>query len=252
MPTALFISPHLDDVSFSCGGLAACLADAGWRTVLATVFTATVLPVSGFALACQLDKGLAADVDYMALRRAEDREAASLLGFTEIRWLDLPEAPHRGYHSDAALFGPIGAHDAVMPALTASVLRLNDEIQPDLVLVPQALGNHVDHQVVVLAAGHINIQASRAYYRDTPYAIRDPDAAPARAVPNMPLVTVPIEVAMARKVAAACAYASQIGFQFKTADALDHSLRAFAAQEGGGILAERFISSSPHLRSFAA
>ncbi len=68
----------------------------------------------------------------------------------------------------------------------------------------------------------------------------------------MPLMTVPIEEAMTRKVSAAQAYASQIGFQFKGADALDHSLRAFAAQEGGGILAERFISSSPHLRSFAA
>ncbi len=99
---------------FSCGGLAALLADRGWRTVLATVFTRSVVPAPGFALACQLDKGLAPDIDYMALRRAEDRAAARLLGFhRNLRWLDLLEAPHRGYESPAALFGERRADDTV-------------------------------------------------------------------------------------------------------------------------------------------
>ena len=86
---------------FSCGGLLAQLGDRGWRTVLATAFTATVLPATGFALACQLDKGLGPEVDYMALRRDEDRAAAAILGVSDLRWLDLPEAPHRGYGSRA-------------------------------------------------------------------------------------------------------------------------------------------------------
>ena len=101
MPRALFLSPHLDDVVFSCGGLAASLADAGWDTVLVTAFTRSVVPASGFALACQLDKGLPPDIDYMAQRRDEDREAAAILGFADMRWLDLLEAPHRGYDSAA-------------------------------------------------------------------------------------------------------------------------------------------------------
>ena len=74
--TALFVAPHLDDVVFSCGGTLAALADQGWRTVMVTAFTQSIVPAEGFALACQLDKGLAPDVDYMALRRAEDREWA--------------------------------------------------------------------------------------------------------------------------------------------------------------------------------
>ena len=96
MPTALALSPHLDDAVFSCGGLLAALVDAGWDVTLATVFTATKLPASGFALACQIDKGLSPDVDYMALRRAEDREAAAILGIADVRHQDLAEAPHRG------------------------------------------------------------------------------------------------------------------------------------------------------------
>ena len=109
MPTALILSPHLDDAVFSCGGLMAQLVDSGWCTVMATAFTATVLPVTGFPLACQLDKGLSAEVDYMALRREEDRRAASVLGVQDVRWLDLPEAPHRGYGSAPELFGEIRA-----------------------------------------------------------------------------------------------------------------------------------------------
>ncbi len=252
MRTALFLSPHLDDVAFSCGGLAARLADAGWRTILATVFTATVLPVQGFALDCQLDKGLAPDVDYMALRRAEDREAAAILGFADVRWLDLPEAPHRGYHSAPALFGNMRVEDAVSAGLTATLMHVVAQTRPDLVLIPQALGNHVDHQVVVGAARHVVGPERTAYYRDTPYAIRQPDATPSREVPNLPATIVPIATAMARKVAAAQAYTSQIGFQFQDAAALDRSLRAFAAQEGGGMLAERFISPSHLLKDLAA
>ena len=79
MPTALALSPHLDDAAFSCGGTLARLAGAGWRVVVATAFTATVPEPSGFALACQLDKGLAPEVDYMALRRDEDAAAMRAL-----------------------------------------------------------------------------------------------------------------------------------------------------------------------------
>ena len=94
---ALFVSPHLDDVAFSCGGTFAALAAAGHECVLLTVFTQSVPDPTGFALACQLDKGLPPDVDYMALRRAEDHQAARRLGAAEVIHLDLPEAPHRGY-----------------------------------------------------------------------------------------------------------------------------------------------------------
>jgi LmbE family N-acetylglucosaminyl deacetylase len=80
MPTALFISPHLDDVAFSCGGTLIRLTQNGWHTVLCTIFTCSMPNPQGFALACQTDKGLAPDVDYMALRRAEDERFATIAG----------------------------------------------------------------------------------------------------------------------------------------------------------------------------
>ncbi len=244
MPTALFLSPHLDDVAFSCGGLAAQLGDAGWRTVMATAFTRTVLNPTGFALACQTDKGLAPDADYMALRRMEDRAAASILGI-EPRWLDLPEAPHRGYNAAPALFGPILDGDDVWRLLAALLADLMAELRPDLMLAPQGLGSHVDHRQMITAVLALPDPPQLAFYRDAPYAIRNQGALPDVRVAGRSSCAAGIAAGLDRKVRAGCAYASQIGFQFGGPAALDTALRAFAAAEGGGAPAERFMGALP-------
>jgi LmbE family N-acetylglucosaminyl deacetylase len=239
MKTALFLSPHLDDVAFSCGGLAASLADAGWRTVLVTAFTRSIIPATGFALACQLDKGLTAEVDYMALRRAEDLVAAERLGFDEVVWLDLPEAPHRGYESAPELFAVLHPEDDVVTPLTGCFRQLQVNYNPDLVLAPQGLGGHVDHRQVIAAVLGAFPLARVAFYRDTPYAIRAPDAAADPAVPCGTQIRVPIAGALDRKISAAQAYATQIGFQFQGPQNTAMALRAFAVAEGNGHPAER-------------
>ncbi len=115
MPTALALSPHLDDAAFSAGGLLATLAEAGWRVVMATLFTQSVPAPEGFALACQLDKGLGPEVDYMALRRGEDDRAARALGIAPPLHLPFREAPHRGYGSAPELFPACGTTTASTP-----------------------------------------------------------------------------------------------------------------------------------------
>lgn len=247
MPTALVLSPHLDDAAFSCGGLIALLADAGWHTCMATVFTRTVHPATGFALACQLDKGLSPDVDYMALRRAEDRDAAAILGVTDLRWLDLPEAPHRGYDSAPALFGPARPGDDVWQPLATILADLHAELSPTLVLAPQGLGNHIDHRQTIRAVRYALPDTAILWYRDTPYAIRHPGARPDPAVPAAPEATLPIARALDRKLSASCAYPSQIGFQFGGPGPLSDALRRFADAEGQGVPAERFIGRLPLL-----
>ena len=237
--TCLALSPHLDDAVFSCGGAMALLADAGWRVVMATAFTQSVPDPTGFALACQLDKGLSPETDYMALRRQEDRAAAELLG-AEPRWLGLPEAPHRGYSSAAALFaGPL-PNDDVWRDLSGLLTCLLQELQPALVLAPQGLGGHVDHLQMMRAVQHAAPHTPLAYFRDTPYAMRHKNALPFELPGGLEQFTVPIEAALNRKVAAACAYASQVGFQFGGSDAASRALTEFAIEEGQGRQAERF------------
>lgn len=234
LKTALFVSPHLDDVVFSCGGTLAAMADRGWHTIMATCFTATVSAPTGFALACQLDKGLAPDVDYMALRREEDRHAAEILGVGSVRWLDLQEAPHRGYASAPALFAELHDDDEVWRELAAQLAALIEQTAPAQIFAPQGLGGHVDHRQTIRAVQAVAADVPVAWYRDTPYAIRNPAATPFVDAPEA--ATVPIAATLDRKIKSACAYTSQIGFQFGGADGVAAALMSFTAREGG----ERF------------
>ena len=231
-PVALALSPHLDDAAFSCGGTLARLARTGWRVVIATLFTRSVPNPAGFALACQLDKGLGPEIDYMALRRDEDAVAATALG-AEAEWLAFPEAPHRGYGSAAALFSAPREADAIVPALADAIIGLLRRHAPALVLAPQAVGGHVDHVQVVRALDDARPTAPVAWWRDYPYLARrrpaEPFGARFAALPEHPVALAPEDVAAKRT---ACrAYASQIGFQFGGPATLDAMLDAAGALE---------------------
>ena len=227
------MSPHLDDAVFSCGGTLSRLSTSGWRVVVATFFTRSVSDPSGFALACQLDKGLDADVDYMALRRAEDTAAMAELG-CEHEWLNFLEAPHRGYGSAAALFGTPRRDDDVLPALRDAIGVLLGRHRPTLVLGPQAIGGHVDHVQVVHALEDIEAKVPTSWWEDFPYV--ESDRHPSRPFPKrfeaLDLQVVDLRDTELRAKKAAClAYASQIDFQFGGPRALQTRLMDRPASE---------------------
>ncbi len=200
------VSPHLDDAAFSAGGTLAALAAAGHEVTVVTCFTASVPAPQGFALACQLDKGLPADVDYMALRRDEDAAAMAVLGATPLH-LGLPEAPHRGYGSAPDLFA--GVHDG--DEVWRTVRDLLEGVAGELWLAPQALGSHVDHLQVLRAVAGTGRPV--LWWRDSPYVLRDPGARPG---PDLPagLTAVELPQDLDRRADACARYATQLGFQF--------------------------------------
>jgi LmbE family N-acetylglucosaminyl deacetylase len=233
MSTALFVSPHLDDVAFSCGGTLAALKAKGWTVGLVTVFTRSVPEPRGFALQCQTSKGLEPQVDYMALRREEDRAFARHLGVDHLSWGNLEEAPHRGYDSAGALFQPPRPDDAIEESVARSLKPLLWELKPDRVFVPQALGGHVDHVQVVRAVKGLGIPMNRVlYYRDTPYALRQPEATPDAAVPaGLKPLAVDITEHLTRKVEGCACYGTQLGFQFGGQEGVSPALTAFHQAE---------------------
>lgn len=250
MPTALFVSPHLDDAVFSAGGTLALLArEPGWEVAVWTVFTASVPAPRGFALRCQTDKGIPPDVDYLALRRAEDHAAAVALGTNPTHWRHgpFPEAPHRGYRSPAELFAGEKSDDAIWQPVAHALRALADELRPTTVFAPQGLGNHVDHLQVIRAVCAVTALAGHvAWWRDTPYALREPSAKPAASLLPSGLrervVALP-DGALTAKIAASAAYTSQIGFQFGGPDALREKLTDFHRREAEGTtFAERFLA----------
>ncbi|MCV2489634.1 PIG-L family deacetylase [Geodermatophilus sp. YIM 151500] len=227
----LAVSPHLDDAAFSVGGTLAALGAAGCAVTLVTCFTASVPGPAGFALACQLDKGLPPDVDYMALRRAENRAAAAVLGATPVD-LDLPEAPHRGYTSAADLFAGVHPDDAGTAAgLAARLAAVAADLDADLWLAPQALGGHVDHLLVLRAVAALD--RPTLWWRDSPYVLRDPGARPG---PELPAGLAPVELPqdLARRADACARYTTQLGFQFGG----ETAMRAALADVGEPLLAD--------------
>ena len=230
MSTTLFLSPHLDDVAFSCGATVAKLARDG-RAVVATMFTASVAAPRGFALACQTDKGLSADVDYMAVRRAEDAEAAAALG-AEAWWLDFPEAPHRGYGSAAELFAGVKLNDDIHESLTDRLEEFWEEVRPDWVFAPLGLGDHADHLQLIHSVCEFVSGDDTIWYRDAPYAIRNPAAEPSAPVAGRSGFALPIGAHLAAKLDACAAYRTQLAFQFGGEAAMREKLTAFAIDEG--------------------
>ena len=252
MPTALLISPHLDDAVFSAGGVMALLAGRGWRVVVATAFTRSVHPAQGFALECQRDKGLADEVDYMALRRAEDAKAVGVTG-AEARWLDLPEAPHRGYASAPALFGDYVATDRIEGELLAAMQASVRSVAPDLIFGPATLGAHVDHRRVLDALPLVVGDRAWALWRATPYIIRQPEAVPDEALMGgLEDVRLPVEDTLDIKLSASAAYASQVGFQFGGRREMMDALRQLARREGDGAVVERLYATPAAMRMLSA
>ena len=217
MKVLLAVSPHLDDAVFSAGATLWAAAQEGWRVVVATVFTGNVARPTGFALACQLDKGLGPEVDYMALRRAEDRDACTILG-AEPRHLPLLEAPHRGYHDAAALFGAVRDDDRIGSIVAARLAQLIDEVRPDLILGPQGIGGHVDHLIVRDALAAV-ATTTLQLWEDWPYLDRC-GAGDRREAWTRPLSP----EARKAKLRASLAYRSQLGFQFNGSDGLEKAL----------------------------
>lgn len=214
------ISPHLDDAAFSVGGT---LAAHNGRVTVVTCFTGNVARPQGFALACQLDKRLGADVDYMALRRAEDAAACAVIGATPVH-LPFLEAPHRGYTSAPELFGTRRPDDDMAERLAPVLAELLDRLRPDLLLGPLALGDHVDHWIVrdALAA----IGRDHLVWEDWPYLDR-PGVAPA----SEPVRRTTLDAGLrAKRIAMCAAYTTQLGFQFGGPDAMTTRLDAIAEE----------------------
>lgn len=215
----LAVSPHLDDAAFSAGGLLAARAAAGWQVTVATCFTGNVARPHGFALACQLDKGLGPDVDYMALRRAEDVAACAALGATAVH-LPFLEAPHRGYGSAPELFAARLADDDAVDRLAPALAPLVADA--DLILGPLCLGDHVDHWIVRDALEKVADDV--LLWEDWPYA----DRAPAT---GEPVLVEPLTPATRTARIAACAeYRSQLGFQFGGEEAMRARVATISAE----------------------
>jgi LmbE family N-acetylglucosaminyl deacetylase len=168
----IYLSPHLDDAVYSCGGWIWEQTRAGDYVEIWTVCAGDPppAPLSPFAQSLHARWGVGEEAG--PVRRAEDQRAASRLG-AATRHLDLPDCIYRGhpasgealYASEEAIFGEV--HPSEMPVIAwLSTILAKIPLETEVVC-PLSLGGHVDHRLARAAAE----QAGRVgrYYADYPY-----------------------------------------------------------------------------------
>lgn len=249
-----FISPHLDDIALSCGGLVHRLALAGEAVTVVSVCTADVatgLPLSAAAKHVHWEWQLG-EQPY-AKRRAEDIAACVALGAKAIH-LNLLDAVYRRDDAGHSLYErdfigiPVNSLDWQAHALALSA-KLWEVLAPHKanlrVYCPLAVGRHVDHSVVRRVIEVLWPAEQITYYEDYPYADK-PDALQ-RELDQLP-DTKAIQVVLSEdeidaRIGAIACYPSQQFALFQQAETMPARVRAYIERAGG----ERYWRSAERL-----
>jgi LmbE family N-acetylglucosaminyl deacetylase len=250
-PTAdhIYLSPHLDDVVLSCGGLIARQVQSGESVAAITVFSGSPSTerLSPFAqmLHARWQASVPTEVDVSdpyLMRREEDRQAfLAISPAITVIHLDLLDCIYRTnqagewlYTSETAIFGEVDPDDPALEQLNA-LPPFPDDAR---LYIPLTVGNHVDHQVVRRVVEQWGLPEDRIfYYEDYPYAARagsveaclDGEMWAERVIPLS-------DEAVAAKIRGIAAYRSQISSFWPTHQAMVEAISAFAEQRGGEIL----------------
>lgn len=212
----LFLSPHYDDAVYSCGGMIYQLVQQGENVTILTVMAGRpTLPLPDTPVLKDNHQRWHAGDDPVTVRRAEDQNAAKILG-AKTQYLNIPDCIYRVvntealYPSEESLWGDVHPDD---PALTAlQGIKLNDV---QILYAPMGIGKHVDHQLVRNWAWNIAKTSALPvkFYQDYPY-MRQKEAvnlALGYFDSSLELEKIKIsEQAMQQKIHAMAAYTSQI------------------------------------------
>ncbi|HAL62300.1 MAG TPA: PIG-L family deacetylase [Chloroflexi bacterium] len=241
----LYLSPHLDDVVLSCGGLIRKQTLAGERVLVVTLFAGipSYERLSLFARFLHFLWGRHSDP--VGHRRQEDRAALSRLGADPLH-LDFLEAIYRGalrqkpsgqaldflYRSNRALFGAIDPQDEKLHIELASAIEevVKRQGKP-LLYAPLAVGHHVDHRIARRAADSLRRRGYPVtYYEDFPYAKEEEALLLALGAreewsPTLEGIAETIE----EKIEAIALYASQIFVLFRRKKTMERRMRAYAS-----------------------
>jgi len=171
----VFLSPHLDDAVLSCGGMIHQLTQRGKPVLIITVMAGDPPdPLPNTPLIRDLHQRWAVGTNPMPARRAEDSDAATLLGAT-IEHLDFSDCPYRTddngtplYPTNDDLFGDVHPDDPVLQA------TLPIPTHTTTLYAPLSAGGHVDHVVVCRLAQQL--QVALLFYEEYPYSANSQEA----------------------------------------------------------------------------
>jgi LmbE family N-acetylglucosaminyl deacetylase len=182
----IYLSPHLDDAAFSCGGLIWEQTQAGLEVQIWTICAGDPPQGSISPFAEALHERWESGADAGPLRRQEDLLACKILGAAG-RHMPIPDCIYRRqketgehlYASEEALFGELHPSENELVESLADSLRetvLSGSSETVNLVCPFGLGGHVDHQLTRAAAERVSCSApdwAIWYYADFPYLLED-------------------------------------------------------------------------------
>jgi LmbE family N-acetylglucosaminyl deacetylase len=228
----IYLSPHLDDAVYSCGGRIWQDVHRGDIVEIWTIFAGDPAgELSPFAR--ELHARWGSGVEAMSRRRAEDRSACRILGagYKHLAYADciyrrLPQTGAPLIQKNEDLFMPIQAgEEGLVQQITAELLALNP--QKSLLICPLSLGGHMDHRITRAAAEQTGFVL--AYYADYPYAA-DPSVDVSALVPgNCRMESFALdEEAVEKWAQAIAAYTSQLSSFWTSIEEMRTSLAEYS------------------------
>jgi len=169
----IFLSPHLDDIAFSCGGYVSDLANSGQEIEIWTICAGEPAEGDLSPFALELHRSWGLGLDAVRIRREEDQKACRIIGAAPryFSYLDCIYRKAPGgeylYTSGSDIFGGLDPREFDL------IDRLSEQLKNELqrgarVVAPLGIGNHVDHELTRKAVNRLDMPLT--FYADYPYA----------------------------------------------------------------------------------
>ncbi|GAP13470.1 uncharacterized protein, LmbE homolog [Longilinea arvoryzae] len=240
----IYLSPHLDDAVYSCGGRIFNQRQSGQAVRVITICAGQADAVWFSPFAQEYHHLWGDPPDPVGLRLEEDRRALAVWNVAGIYW-PTPDSIYRFlndlpvYPNQTALFSPPHqqeAHGLLMEWMQRwEALDLN--LHDVRLYAPLAAGRHVDHVLVNRFARLLeNLGWSVWYYEDFPHAYDRATLDAALATFGPATRTAHTErIDLQAKLTAMLVYSSQVSMMFGDADGLKARVRDFTADRAVAI-----------------
>ncbi|HWS23433.1 MAG TPA: PIG-L family deacetylase [Anaerolineales bacterium] len=237
-PRWVFVSPHLDDAALSCGGLISDLVGRGVQCINITVTAGIPELTTKSSLIDEVQNQwkLNDSSEAVKLRRVEDNNAMRILNCKPIH-LNFLDAIYRSsidaHYFYQSIYDPIHPEESGLAEEIAHSM-MNYLLPDDLIILPQAIGGHVDHEIVKNSAQFLTNK--RFYYPDVPYVFKTDFSILDRYESSATFVYPFKQKHITKWIEAIQAYPSQLSSLFKDSTELNQQVTAYYSRFKGIIL----------------
>lgn len=233
----IYLSPHLDDVALSCGGLVWEQAHAGDQVSIWTICAGDPPSNESTPIIRKMHTLWKIEEEVIGHRRIEDTLSCQCLG-ADYRHFSIPEAIYRRSPVNGAFLytsvrkrrGDVHREDIKLVEYLTHTFR-QEMSTDDQLVCPLSLGGHVDHRLVRIAAESIGHQIW--YYADYPYITR-PWIRLRTRFSVLAETLIPIsERGLDAWVQSVAAHASQISSYWRDLSSMEVAIRVYCRKVGG-------------------